>query len=241
MPNSEYLSQTAICPDPAMVTDMDATLFVALELSLSSWVVVASAPGEDKASKHGVAACDGLGLLAVLKRLRERAERRLGHPVGVLVMHSTGQASLSTMGAKRKNMMLKRRGFVSCGICAAIGLAASSTDVAAQNPPPGFTRKILQKTEYPGDKYLCILVEVDIEPNAIVARHTHPGVESGYLVFGSSILSVKGQSDRALEPGEAYQVPPETPHSVRNGPGKSRVAATFIVEKDKPLASPAPD
>jgi transposase len=91
MPNSEHLSQTVIRPDPAVATDMNATVFVALELSLSSWVVVASAPGEDKASKHGVAACDGLGLLAVLKRLRERAERRLGHPVGVLVMQEAGR------------------------------------------------------------------------------------------------------------------------------------------------------
>ena len=91
MPNSEDLSQTASRPDPAKAIDMNATVFVALELSLSNWVVVASAPGEDKASKHGVAACDGLGLLAVLKRLRERAERRLKHPVGVLVMQEAGR------------------------------------------------------------------------------------------------------------------------------------------------------
>jgi transposase len=74
-----------------MAIDMEATLFVALELSLSSWVVVASAPGEDKASKHGVTACDGAGLLSVLKRLRDRAERRLRHPVEVVVMQEAGR------------------------------------------------------------------------------------------------------------------------------------------------------
>jgi transposase len=74
-----------------MAIDMDATLFVALELSLSNWVIVASAPGEAKASKHGVTACDGSGLLSVLKRLRERAERRLGYPVEVLVMQEAGR------------------------------------------------------------------------------------------------------------------------------------------------------
>jgi transposase len=91
MQNTEHLTQTATRPDLAMAIDMDATLCVALELSLSSWVVVASAPGEDKASKHGVAACDGAGLLSVLKRLRERAERRLRHPVEVLVMQEAGR------------------------------------------------------------------------------------------------------------------------------------------------------
>jgi quercetin dioxygenase-like cupin family protein len=136
--------------------------------------------------------------------------------------------------------MLKRRGFVSCAICAAVGLVVTQSKAGAQ-APPGFTRTILQKTEYPGDKYICVLVEVDIDASALVSRHTHPGVESGYLVSGSSTLSVKGQPDRILKPGDGYQVPPETPHSVRNGPEKSRVAATFIVEKDKPLASPAPE
>jgi transposase len=91
MPNTEHLLQTASCSDLAIAIDMEATLFVALELSLSSWLVVASAPGEDKASKHGIAACDGAGLLSVLKRLRERAERRLGHPVGVVVMQEAGR------------------------------------------------------------------------------------------------------------------------------------------------------
>jgi quercetin dioxygenase-like cupin family protein len=135
--------------------------------------------------------------------------------------------------------MLNRRGFVSCAICAGVGLLAASVDAAAQ--PPGFTRKILQKTEFPGDKYVMVLVEVEIEANALVPRHTHPGVESAYIAAGSSTLSVKGQPDRVVNPGDGFQIPPEVPHSVRNGPEKSRVVVTYVVEKDKPLASPAPD
>ena len=136
--------------------------------------------------------------------------------------------------------MLKRRGFVSCAICTAIGVVAAGGDANAQ-AQPGFTRKVLQKTEYPGDKYVCVLMEIDIDANALVARHTHPGVESSYIVSGGSTLSVKGQPDRILKAGDGFQIPPETPHSVRNGPEKSRIVATFVVEKDKPLASPAPE
>jgi transposase len=91
MPNIERSTQTAARPDLATPIDMEATLFVALELSLSSWVVVASAPGEDKASRHGVAACDGPGLLALLRRLRERAEQRRHRPVTVVVMQEAGR------------------------------------------------------------------------------------------------------------------------------------------------------
>jgi len=87
----EHPVRTATRLDDAMPIAMDATLFVALELSLSSWVVVASAPGENKASKHGVAACDGPGLLALLDRLRQRAEQRCCRPVATVVMQEAGR------------------------------------------------------------------------------------------------------------------------------------------------------
>jgi len=135
--------------------------------------------------------------------------------------------------------MLKRRGFVSCAICAGVGLVASSVDVAAQPPP--FSRKIIQKTEFPGDKYVMVLAEVEIDANALIPRHTHPGVESAYFAAGSGTLSVKGQPDRVVNAGDGFQIPPETPHSLRNGPDKTRVVVTYVVEKDKPLASPAPE
>ncbi len=136
--------------------------------------------------------------------------------------------------------VVNRRSFISCAICAVAGLTASEVASQAQGQS-GFSRTILRKTEYPGDRYVTVLVAVDIEPNAEVARHTHPGVESGYLVSGSSVLSVKGQTDQRLKAGDGFQIPPEVPHSVRNGPEKSRVVATYVVEKDKPLASPAPE
>ena len=91
MPNIEHPVRTATRVDHATPIDMDATLFVALELSLSSWVIVASAPGEDKISKHRVEACDGPGLLALLDRLRLRAEQRCRRPVAVVVMQEAGR------------------------------------------------------------------------------------------------------------------------------------------------------
>ena len=80
MPTIDHLAQAAD-REHAMPSDAGATLFAALELSLTSWVVVASAPGQDGASKHTVAACDGPELLALLNRLRSRAGARCGHLV----------------------------------------------------------------------------------------------------------------------------------------------------------------
>jgi quercetin dioxygenase-like cupin family protein len=140
---------------------------------------------------------------------------------------------------RRSTTMLNRRGFVSGGICATVGLALSRGRASAQNSPT-FALKFLKKTEYPGDKYVCILVTLDFAPGERGVRHMHPGVESSYIAAGSITLSVEGQPDLVVKAGEGYQIPPETPHSIRNGPDKSTIVATFIVEKDKPLVEPAP-
>jgi hypothetical protein len=61
-------------------------VFVALELSRKSWLVATSSPGEARISKRVVTAGDGPGLLALLGKLRETAERRLGRAVRVVVI-----------------------------------------------------------------------------------------------------------------------------------------------------------
>jgi quercetin dioxygenase-like cupin family protein len=53
-------------------------------------------------------------------------------------------------------------------------------------------------------------------------------------------LPIEGQPTRALEPGDGFVIPAGTPHAGgKNGDKKTRIASTYIVEKGKPLASPA--
>jgi transposase len=85
MPSTERPFTTTAVHEP------DATLFAALELSLSRWVVVASAPGESKMSKHTLPACDGPALLALLDELRRRAERRCRGSVAVVTIQEAGR------------------------------------------------------------------------------------------------------------------------------------------------------
>jgi quercetin dioxygenase-like cupin family protein len=136
--------------------------------------------------------------------------------------------------------MLNRRRFAACAICSAVGLIASQVAADAQ-PTGGVSRTILQKTDYPGDRHATILVMAEIAPGALVARHTYPGVKSGYIVEGGGTLAVKGHANREIKAGDGFQIPPETPHSVQNGNARTRVLITYVVEKDKPLASPAPE
>ena len=141
--------------------------------------------------------------------------------------------------------MLTRRdfaGLASCAICGLTGLIA--TDASAQGTPPatipGVTRKILSQMDGPMPGYVTINAEAEIEPGVTVARHTHPGIESGYVLEGGFDLPIQGQPTRTLKPGDGFQVPPETPHAGSpNGDKKSRIVITYVVEKGKPLASPA--
>lgn len=141
--------------------------------------------------------------------------------------------------------MLTRRdfaGLASCAICGLSNLVAA--EASAQGTPaattPGVTRKIFTETDGPAPGYVTITAEAEIEPGVTIARHTHPGIESGYIVEGGLDLPIEGQPTRTLKPGDAFQVPPYTPHAgSKNGDKKTRVAITYILEKGKPLASPA--
>jgi quercetin dioxygenase-like cupin family protein len=141
--------------------------------------------------------------------------------------------------------MLTRRGFsgfASCAICGLAGFIA--TDASAQgSPPPGspsFRRKILSQTDGPVPGYVTILVEAEVDPGVTVPRHTHPGIESAYVVEGSLELPIEGQPTRTYKSGDSYQVPTGTPHGGGTPSDKRiRFTATYVVEKDKPLASPA--
>ncbi len=143
--------------------------------------------------------------------------------------------------------MLTRRGFTgfaSCAICAVAGFIA--TDASAETASPagasGFTRKLLSKMDGPTPGYVTLVMEVEIQPGVIVPRHTHPGIESGYVVEGNIELPIQGQPTRSLKAGDGFQIPVATPHAGgRPSDTKVKVVSTYVVEKGKPLASPAPE
>jgi quercetin dioxygenase-like cupin family protein len=135
-------------------------------------------------------------------------------------------------------------GFASCAICA-VTAGFSADEVSAQGAAPaattGITRKIISRTDGPVAGYETILMDVTVDKGVTAGRHTHPGVETSYVMEGNiEKLPIEGQPTRDYKVGEAFQVPPNTPHA--GGPAgkeKVRLLTTFVVEKGKPLASPA--
>jgi quercetin dioxygenase-like cupin family protein len=135
-------------------------------------------------------------------------------------------------------MNINRRLIVGCALCAVPGLIATSAS-AQTAATAGVKRKIPSQLDGPSPGYVTIAVELEIEPGAVVARHTHPGIESTYFTSGSGELLVDGQPSKPFKAGDAIQVPAGTVHSVKNGPTATKGIGTYIVEKGKPLASPA--
>jgi len=123
-------------------------------------------------------------------------------------------------------------------ITAALALAGLGFALYAQQP--GFTRKMLQDQEMSISDRHAVQVIAEFVPGGVAGRHTHPGEELGYVMEGTLQLDVEGQPPRTLKAGESFFIPANTVHDGKNvGSGPAKVLATYIVEKGKPVASPA--
>ena len=122
-----------------------------------------------------------------------------------------------------------------------VDLAAAQQQLpAATQQTATIKRTPLQKFDVPGTNYETVIGMAEIVPNVNIGRHTHPGPESGYMVEGEMVLFVEGQPEKTVKAGQSYQVPPGAIHDAKTGPNGAKVVATYVVEKGKPLASPAP-
>ena len=122
---------------------------------------------------------------------------------------------------------------------AAILALIVAASAQAQTPP--ITRTTLQSIEAPASARSVQSFLVVVAPHATIARHTHPGVEVGYLVTGMATVSVAGQPDRAIAAGGSWAFQAGAPHSfVNTGDTPAELVVTYVVEAAKPLATPAP-
>lgn len=81
---------------------------------------------------------------------------------------------------------------------------------------------------------------VTLQAGAQVPFHTHPGDEAGYVVRGSVTWKVRGQPDKRLHAGDGFFNPRGSAHGLIAGKSGAKVFSAWIVDKDKPLSSPAP-
>jgi transposase len=66
------------------------TIFIAIELSQKSWLVTLHSPDRDRISRHRLEGGDHAGLLALIGKVRSRAEQQLGSPLRVASCYEAG-------------------------------------------------------------------------------------------------------------------------------------------------------
>lgn len=120
-----------------------------------------------------------------------------------------------------------------------LGSTSVTGDVFAQDPD--IKRMVLQRTDVPDTIYECVLGLAELAPGISIGRHTHQGVEVGYVAAGMLELTVEGQKTFTLRAGDSYTIQAGKIHDAKNtGSSIAKAMATWVVEKGKPLSQPAP-
>jgi len=105
--------------------------------------------------------------------------------------------------------------------------------------PGGLTRTLISRTDGPTPGYETIEMKVEAPAGTVIARHTHFGIETSYVVEGSLDLNIEGVSSKTYNKGEGFQVPTGAIHGGKTGDKPIVLAGIYVVEKGNPLATPA--
>lgn len=120
-----------------------------------------------------------------------------------------------------------------------LSIAALAAGVALAQQP-AIKRTMLQKTDFP-EGHAIVQAIAEISAGGAAGRHTHPGVETAYILEGEADLIVEGQPDRRVKAGDSFQIPAGVVHDAKvHGDKNVKVLGVYVVDKTKPLASPAP-
>jgi quercetin dioxygenase-like cupin family protein len=129
------------------------------------------------------------------------------------------------------NMPMKHTGMTfSLAILSLVALAAQA---------PTVTRTVLQQADISIPGREAVTARAEIAAGGTTGRHTHPGEEISYLLEGSVLLEVEGAAPRTLKAGDVFLIPAGKVHNATTSGGKAIIIANYIVEKGKPLATPA--
>ena len=103
----------------------------------------------------------------------------------------------------------------------------------------GIKRTPLQKLDFPAG-YNTVTAIAEVPAGGAAGRHTHPGVETGYVLEGELELVIDGKPPMKIKAGESYQIPEGAVHDAKAGDKPFKVLGVYVVKAGEPLAKPAP-
>ena len=120
-----------------------------------------------------------------------------------------------------------------------LSLVAITCAGAALAQQASIKRTPLQKVDFPAG-YNTVTAIAEVPAGGAAGRHSHPGVETGYVMEGDLELVIDGKPPVKLKAGESYQIPEGAIHDAKAGDKPFKVLGVYIVKAGEPLAKPAP-
>ena len=110
--------------------------------------------------------------------------------------------------------------------------------IVAQNS--ALTRTVVTKGDVSVPGREAVVARVEVAPGGVAGWHTHPGDEISYVIEGEATLMMEGAAPRKVAAGEGFVIPAGVVHNAKNdGTAPTKLVGVYVVEKGKPLASPA--
>jgi quercetin dioxygenase-like cupin family protein len=106
---------------------------------------------------------------------------------------------------------------------------------------PGLKRTVVHKADVSVPGREAVIARVELAPSAKAGRHTHPGDEISYILEGEGEILIEGKPPHRVKAGDGFVIPAGAKHDAHNtGAVPLKLVAVYVVEKGKPVATPAP-
>ncbi len=119
----------------------------------------------------------------------------------------------------------------------AVAIAAAASPVAAQE----LKRTIMQRVDVPTSAaHETVIGTVEVPPGGATGRHSHFGVEMIIMMEGEMDVLIDGEAPKHLKAGDSLVIPAGRIHDAKTArSGTAKAAVTWVIEKGKPMATPA--
>jgi quercetin dioxygenase-like cupin family protein len=124
----------------------------------------------------------------------------------------------------------------------AFGLVFAAVSIGVLfSQAPGIKRTVVHNADVSVPGREAVIARVELAPAAHAGRHTHPGDEISYILEGEGEILIEGQPPRKVKEGDGFVIPAGAKHDAHNtGTRPLKLVGVYVVEKGKPLATPAP-
>jgi quercetin dioxygenase-like cupin family protein len=135
--------------------------------------------------------------------------------------------------------MFKRITLCTALITFAMLLSLNAQQQPSPVQPSPVKRTIMQRADVPGTNLETIYASLEIAAGFKAGRHNHPGVVMAHIVEGDFWLQLDDEPERVLHAGESLTIPDRAIHNEGATDKPVKLDVVYVVEKGKPLVSPA--